>query len=306
MKLIIEDNIKDTEINDLIKLKKDLLKNIENDDKLDSILKVADTDSAKMKEIKEKFSKKRKELKIELQKRQIEMTEELQKKYDRLDTIHDSKPFWQIYFFGFGGINAMNFKQVKQVDTTNLTKSFENIYFRGGKAGLGFNAQYGFVTLGMTYSYSSVNNFDLLSKKEYTFRQTKNSGTQSLIEEKKITAYSGTYGSVEVNELNVDLIFNFKLDAKASNHILINPYIRSQLFSRNENILPNKLDIGCGFYFFKQDGNFLGGLYAELPDVNNNYEKAKPIEEQNIREPLKRLSFGIVGKYSFNSLLGSF
>jgi hypothetical protein len=242
-----------------------------------------------------------------------EEIEKLKNKYDRkiahinkklkhYSEDYGKSTYYQLMVFGFGGISSMSFKHYTHLDTINFNNSFDNEYFRGGKAGIGINLQYGNFLMGLTYNYTKINNFDLLTKKDYTLTQTQTLGNQTLSNEKKITSYSGEYGKVEINNLNFDLILNFKLDEKATNYILINPYIKSQLFSRDENLLPNKIDIGCGFYFFQQTGTFLGGLYAELPDINNNYEKAKPINEQNFREPFKRLSFGIVGKYSFNSL----
>jgi len=81
------------------------------------------------------------------------------------------------------------------------------------------------------------------------------------------------------------------------------PYIRIQT-STNTTLLPNTLNLGCGFYFFQQTGKFLGGFYAELPDVNNNYEKMKPTADQQLKGPLQRLTFGLVGKLSLSSFLG--
>ncbi len=229
-----------------------------------------------------------------------------QKQIDSITEEYLKNIYHQFIIFGFGGIDAINFKHFTHFDTVKLSNSFDNVYFRGGNVGLGINLQYGLFQFGSTYSYKKTNNFKLLTNKEYTLKQTRTNGIQTLIDEKKISSYIGDYGEVEINELNFDFIFNLRLDEKATNHILINPYLRAQLFSRNENLLPNKVDLGCGFYFFQQNGSFLGGVYVELPDLNNNYEKAKPIDEQNFREPLKRISFGIVGKYSFNSLIGLF
>ena len=124
-----------------------------------------------------------------------------------------------------------------------------------------------------------------------------------MIKEKKITAYSGKYGEVVVNRLNFDIIAAFKLDKEADNHILVNPYIRGNFFSRDTSLQLNTFNIGTGFYLFKKTGKFMGGLYIELPDVNNEIEKKKPLEDQNIRADFKRLTFGLVGRISINSLL---
>lgn len=216
------------------------------------------------------------------------------------------KKYWQLLVYGFGGIKASEFKRFVGLDSINLANSFTDEYFRGGKGGLGINFQIRNFIFGLTYSYLETNNFSLLSKKEYSWRTSITQNGQTLTEDKKITAYSGTYDKVGINELNFDLIINLKLDKDAKNHILINPYSRSQLFSRKTDILPNSTNIGCGFYFFHQTGKFIGGFYTELTDINQNYEKAKPVTEHNLRQPLNRLTFGIVGKFSFSSLLNLF
>jgi len=231
----------------------------------------------------------------------------IDKELETLNKTLSKKSYWQIMPFVFGGINATEFKRFTGFDTVNYKNSFANEYFRGGQFGFGVNAQWRFIILGITYSYFQTNNFDLLTKKEYTFKDVQsNGGSQSLTEEKNITAYAGSYGKVEINLLKADLVFNFKLDPKAVNHLLVNPYFQARTYSRNIGLLPNTMNIGCGFYFFNNKGKFLGGFYTELPDIKNQLELAKPIADQNLREPIKRLSFGIVGKFSFDSLLNLF
>ncbi len=123
-----------------------------------------------------------------------------------------------------------------------------------------------------------------------------------LLDEKKITGYSGKYGAVEVNNFNADIVFRLKLDDEDRSHLLINPYMRATLFSRDTSLMVNKTNLGAGFYFMQ--GKFLGGFYVELPDVNNNAEKMKPTDEQNLRQPLQRLSFGIVTKINLKTIMG--
>lgn len=224
---------------------------------------------------------------------------------DERDKVYESalSEYWQLILFSYGGIQGSEFKRFETFNTENLSKSFIDESFRGGKFGGGINAQWRFLRLGFTYGYLKTNNFSLLTKKEYTLKNTVTNNEQSITEEKKITAYTGTYGEVEVNELNLDIIVNLRLDAKAKNHVLINPYLRTQLMSRNALVLPNSTNIGLGFYFFKDSGKFLGGFYTELSDVNNNYEKAKPEADRNLRAPLERMTFGIVGKFTLNTIL---
>ncbi|MEO8769964.1 MAG: hypothetical protein ABI402_07760 [Ferruginibacter sp.] len=144
-------------------------------------------------------------------------------------------------------------------------------------------------------------NFINLKSKEYTIRTTDISSNQSLVSEKKITGYGGKYSKVETNQLNIDIVADYRLSD--SSRILVNPYLRSSLFSRDTAFLKNYTNVGLGLYFVGKKSKFLGGLYLELPDINNNIEKAKPASEIDIRPPLKKLTFGIVTKFSISSLL---
>jgi hypothetical protein len=213
------------------------------------------------------------------------------------------KGYYQIMLFGYGGIQGSEFKRFTAFDTISLSNSFIDESYRGGRFGAGLNAQYGILRFGINYGYYKTSNFALLTKKNYIWERTETQGSQTVKEKKEISAYTGTYGEVEVNELNYDLIINIGLGAKNKSHLLINPYIRSQLMSRNAALLPNSTNVGCGFYFFKDSGKFLGGFYAELPDINNNYEKIKPEVDQGLRAPLERMTFGIVAKLSLNTLI---
>lgn len=214
-----------------------------------------------------------------------------------------SKGYYQVMLFGYGGIQGSEFKRFTAFDTINLSNSFIDESYRGGRFGAGLNAQCGILRFGITYGYYKTSNFARLTKKNYTWERTETQGSQTVTEKKEISAYTGTYGEVEVNELNYDVIVNIGLGTKNKSHLLINPYVRSQLMSRNASLLPNSTNIGCGFYFFKDSGKFLGGFYTELPDINNNYEKIKPEADQSLRAPLERMTFGVVAKLSLNTLL---
>jgi hypothetical protein len=225
-----------------------------------------------------------------------------QSKVDAVTRV-GSKGYYQVMLFGYGGIQGSEFKRFTAFDSINLSKSFVDESYRGGRFGGGLNAQYGILRLGITYGYYKTSNFALLTKKDYSWERTETQGNQTVKEKKEITAYTGNYAEVEVNELNYDMIVNIGLGAKNKSHMLINPYLRSQLMSRNAALLPNSTNIGCGFYFFKESGKFLGGFYAELPDINNNYEKIKPEADQSLRAPLERMTFGVVTKLSLNTLI---
>ena len=213
------------------------------------------------------------------------------------------KGYYKFTTYLFGGINAMDFKRFDKIDSTNLENSFVDEYFRGGNFGIGFNFEYWRFRFGLTYAYTKTSNFSALSATEYTLQSSTVINNQTLQTKDAVTAYGGgRYGEVEKNDLNIDIIYNCRLDKDGENHILINPYLRASMFSRDTSLLINKANLGIGGYFFKESGKFLGGLYIELPDINNNIEKKKPVDKQNFRPPLKRLSFGIVTKFSLKAL----
>lgn len=206
-------------------------------------------------------------------------------------------------FFLSGGINARNFTRYIQLNRTELSKTFQDTLFRGGSFGIGGNFQIANYWIGVTYSYIDGDNFSFLKSKEYTLRTSDTSANQSLIGEKKITAYSGKYSKVESNQLNIDIIGDYKLPD--TSRLLANLYLRSLIKSRDTSYIRNYTNIGAGLYFVNKSGKFLGGLYVELPDINNNAEKAKAENEINIRPPFRKLSFGIVTKFTFSSILNS-
>lgn len=215
---------------------------------------------------------------------------------------YNKQTYTNLSIFPFGGINGISFKRFVKTDSANLANSFETIEDRGGKLGLMLNGQINNHWFGLSYGYVAGNNFSSLTKKDHTLRNTVSISPNQLISEKIIAAYSGKYGKVEWNELNIDYVTEIKLEKEEKSGVLINPYLRSILASRDTALVLNKLNIGTGFYFIDEKRKFIGGFYIELPDVNNNQEKRKPLEEQNLKSPFARLTFGIVAKFSFSAL----
>jgi hypothetical protein len=252
----------------------------------------------------------KKVFKSRLKERLVEVKKNVEIDYRKLSKerlLHISKTnqpdYYKITLFGFGGVEAMDFKRFNGFNPVNLTNSFSDVYFRGGNFGIGANAEWWRFRFGLTYSYAKTHNFSSLTVAEYKLTSSSTINNQTLNTEEKINAYSGKkYGRVEKNEFNFDIVYNCKLDKDAKNHLLINPYIRANLFSRDTSLLLNTTNVGLGGYFFKETGAFLGGIYLELPDINNNIEKKKPLDKQNFRPPLRRLTFGILAKISLKSI----
>lgn len=204
-------------------------------------------------------------------------------------------PFIQV------GIDARNFTWFRGLNTPSLADSFKDTLYRGGFFGIGINVQFGRHWFGGAFNWQSGDNFAQLTSKEYTLKTIDTAGNASLISEKKITAVSGNYGDVSYKVLNLDYVYVIPISD--TSRILINPYLRAQLGSNNKDLFKNITTPGLAIHFLGNKGKFLGGLYVELPDINNNIEKAKPPAEQNIRSPYKKLSFGILARLSLGSLL---
>lgn len=204
--------------------------------------------------------------------------------------------------FIFGGIDARNFAWYQGLNKTTLSKSFIDTLYRGGLFGVGVNAQVGSYWLGATYAYIDGDNFSNLSSKEYVLRTTDTAGNQTLQSEKKITGYSGKYSKVQSNQLNIDLAKEFHFND--TSRMIINLYYRGTLVSRDTAYLKNISNIGLGLYFLGKKSKFMGGLYVELPDINNSVERSKPEADQHIRPPYKKLTFGVVTRFSLSSVFG--
>lgn len=209
--------------------------------------------------------------------------------------------------FGFGGIDALTFKRVDIISPANISGSFTKEEYRGGNAGIGLNFQHNRLKVGVTFAFfNETNNFSSLDKTDYKLTTTiSNTATnQTLVQEKSITGYSGTYGKINVKQINIDVMYNFNLNKTFENFALVNPYFRTTTSTDDSSIIPDNYTFGLGTYFFKKSSKFLGGLYVELPDVKHAIEKIKPADEQNTRTAIKRLNFGIVTKFSLASVIG--
>lgn len=226
---------------------------------------------------------------------------------EQADTISKIS-YYKISLFGFGGVAAKTFRHFIQYDQTNLLASFRNENFRGGNIGLGVNAQYRNWQFGATLAHISDDNQAYLLPRTYTWEKTTTVGTQTLKETRTITAYAGEYAKVKYLSFNTDVVANISLDhvktaEQPRNYMLINPYAHFTLNSDNKDLLPNTTNVGLGLYVFNSKSKLLGGLYVELPDVDDKIEKSKVAADRSIRPALQKLSFGIVTRFNFQSFI---
>ncbi|MBL4678936.1 MAG: hypothetical protein JKY70_22505 [Mucilaginibacter sp.] len=228
-----------------------------------------------------------------------DMTKEMDAAFSEFTATHH---ILRLTPFIFGGLEARSFSLYSGPSTVSLAKSFEDKLYRNNQVGIGINGQVGSFWVGITYAWIDGDNFSGLSSKEYTLQTKDTLHNQTLIAEKKITGYSGKYARVKSNQLNIDLVKEFRLGD--TSRLITNVYYRGTIASRDTTALKNISGIGLGLYFLGNKGKFLGGLYVELPDIGNQAEKAKPIADQNIRPPLRRLTFGVVTKFSLSSIFG--
>lgn len=210
--------------------------------------------------------------------------------------------------FFYGGISAKSFKRFVGYDSDNLLKSFKTQNFRGNFLGLGLNYQYRNWMFGATAERRKDDNQALLSQEVYDWQRITTTGNQTIVESKEIKAYSGAYATVSYFLFNADVVANISLDPiksveKPRNYMLINPYLHAKIGSSDKDLLPNTTDAGLGLYIFNDKSKLLGGVFLELPDINDKIEKSKIATDRNIRPALQKLSFGIVTRFNLQSFM---
>lgn len=279
------------------------LKNFKSDEDTSDEIKKLEKDAI------EKIKKSGKKILENVENQQKKLSNDIQKTENEISTSN----FYQHIFYLSGGAGSTSFKLVPKI-TTPFNDSFINTTFLSKNLGLGANFLFKNIIIGASYKCVLRNNLATLKEKTYTIRTTTPSTTandnQVLIEESKVTAYPTSdtkqYLEVGLKELNLDVVINKKLDEKSKNFLLINPYLNAQVKSKNESVIPKNFSIGCGLYYYKESGKFLGGIYFELPDVSQAYEKLKPVVDQKLLAPQKRVVIGLTGQMTIGSFLNLF
>lgn len=202
-----------------------------------------------------------------------------------------------------GGRSATSFKREESnLSGIPLSKSFINQDFKGGNFGIGINYERGSWLFGLEAENEFTNNFETLTKSTYTLTNTETSGANTLESKKEITAYSGNYQKYRSTNINFDAILFSAIGNNENDYIAWNFYLRHKI-SNATSIMPTYTNIGAGAYFFNKSNKFLGGIYVEAPDAFEKIESKKV--EPNFKKIHDRLTFGVVARFSFSSILGT-
>ena len=215
--------------------------------------------------------------------------------------INTSK-YWKFTFYGHYGLQSQKFNIFKGWNPTNIADSFTEETFRGSNGGFGANLLLkSKLIFGFKYTYEETNNLNTLSTTDYKITTTNSDGTSTGSTQISKTAYPDTYNTAYVNNYDFDVIYFFNLGKKS---ILIGDLYTRINKSTNQQNLVSTTDLGVSCSFFKEKGKFIGGFYIEVPDINQNIEKRKPISDQNLKKWHRRFSFGLYANYNLSSLIG--
>lgn len=198
------------------------------------------------------------------------------------------------------GRSAIAFKHAVTISNNaeGVSTKFESEKFKGNFVGIGLNLETGSFLFGGYIENEHVNNFSHLSKATYTITTTEVVENQTIEAEEKITAYKGNYDTYNRVNYYIDCIYFQSLPEM--NYLAWNVYYRYRQ-NNNAQATPSYSDIGLGAYFFNQGNKFLGGVYIEAPDLNQDLERSK--ENPDLRDLHNRLTFGIVARFNFSSIL---
>ena len=188
------------------------------------------------------------------------------------------------------GANAGKFKLYNPSDSSDLKDHFMDINYNGFSFQIGVNMQLGGgLLLGFAAAFQEANNLESMTKQEFTLNTTQTSENQKLVEEEKITAYSGDFQEFDRIDIDSDIVGFVKVGKS-----VMTPYgyFRWRIPLGARNSISNTMNIGFGANFFTNKGKHLGGLFLELPDITNQLE-----DDRNL---LNRLTIGITLKISFS------
>jgi hypothetical protein len=213
---------------------------------------------------------------------------------EMLKNTREKQPSKALTLYIHAGINTDNFKLYADSSDNSPVANFRTVSFRGAFAAAGLNYEYGpRWTLGLSAGFERYNNLDSLASREYKLITTAEKDNTQLISESKYSAYSGEYISYSRIWLKTDALYFAKV---SDDHRLVWNMLYTRLFfPLQEKRISRQLQAGTALNFYKSEGKFAGGIYAQSDDVLNGLHSTERFTE--------RISFGIVAKYTFGSIL---
>jgi len=192
------------------------------------------------------------------------------------------------------GLHADNFRLYKNPEASALSGRFEKVNFRGGFADFGLNYEYApRWTLGIALGYERYNNLDSLSSTNYTLTNSTTVNSAQLITESKFSAYQGAYTAYNRINLKTDILYFARVSDDY--RLVWNTLYTRLVLPLQQKQIHQVFQTGTAVNFYKSEGKFAGGLYLQSNDLFNSLQSTDQFHE--------RLSFGIVAKYSFSSII---
>ncbi|PJJ80178.1 hypothetical protein CLV57_3325 [Mucilaginibacter auburnensis] len=191
------------------------------------------------------------------------------------------------------GLTGNSLSLYNATTTGSLSGRFDAVEFRGTFVDLGLNLDMGkhWVT-GISVGYEHINNLDSLSQTSFTIKTSEKVGSDELSSSRSYTAYKGSYVIYDRVNLRTDALYYGKIndDYRLVWNCL---YTRFMLPVEESRIRP-VINAGTAVNFYKAAGKLVGGVYLQSNDVFNRLDS-----DNNFGA---RLSFGVVVKYSFESI----
>jgi hypothetical protein len=213
---------------------------------------------------------------------------------DLVKSARKKQPSKALSLYVYTGLITDNFKLYADNGSTSLPARFRTVAFRGAFAAAGLNYEYGpRWTLGMSAGFERSNNLDSLLSRSYTISNNVESGNTQLSSETKYIAYAGEYLVYSRISFKSDVLYFAKV---SDEYRLVWNTLYTRIFLPvHERRISSQIQAGTAINFYKSEGKFAGGLYAQSNDVFNGIHSADHFTE--------RISFGIVARYAFGSIL---
>ncbi|HEY9195918.1 MAG TPA: hypothetical protein VIM77_06620, partial [Mucilaginibacter sp.] len=192
------------------------------------------------------------------------------------------------------GLSANSLRFYNALDTTTLSGRFSKATFRGGFVDLGVNFDYGGRwTFGLATGVEHFNNIDSLTSTDYVLKTTVSKNGSELSSQKSYSAYAGSYIVYDRINIKTDMLYWAKFGEKG--RLVWNTLYTRFIFPLADKRINQVINAGTAINFYNEGGKFAGGFYLQSDDVFNNMNSTDKFTE--------RLSFGVVAKFSFDSII---